>query len=53
MTQRCLIPLAVLLAAAATAIPAHAQTAPAQREAPAFTPVTPERLVNAEDEPHN
>lgn len=54
MTQRCLVPLAVLLAvAAAAAVPAHAQTTRAQREAPAFTPVTPERLVNAEDEPHN
>ena len=60
MMQRCLIPATVLLAVGAAAAAAHAQAgrreAPAANapvEAPAFTPVTAERLVNAADEPHN
>ncbi|MCY4638403.1 MAG: PQQ-binding-like beta-propeller repeat protein [Acidobacteria bacterium] len=54
MTQRHLIAATILLAIAAlAAAPAAAQTQAGQREAPAFAPVTPERLLNAEDEPHN
>lgn len=52
--QRCLIAATFMLGLGAlVAAPAPAQTPSGQREAPAFTPVTPERLVNAEEEPHN
>ena len=45
---------ALLLAACSlAAAPAPAQTPSGPREAPAFAPVTAERLINAEDEPHN
>ena len=49
MTQRHLIAATILLAiAAVAAAPTHAQTQAGQREAPAFAPVTAERLLNAE-----
>ena len=59
--QRCLIPATALLAVVVLATAAHAQAQVDEGEAPAFapvetptfTPVTPERLINAEDEPHN
>ena len=46
---------AALLVAACSlaAAPAPAQPPSGPREAPAFAPVTAERLINAEDEPHN
>ena len=54
MTQRHLIAATILLAIATIAVgPTRAQTQAGQREAPAFAPVTAERLLNAEDEPHN
>ena len=43
----------LLAACSLAAAPAPAQTPSGPREAPAFAPVTAERLINAEDEPHN
>ena len=50
--QRCLIPATALLALGALlAVPALAQTQSGQREAPAFTPVTAERLLTRRTRP--
>ena len=51
MTQRCLLVAAVLLVAGAAA--PRAQTQSDGTTVPPFTPVTPERLLNAEAEPQN
>ncbi len=55
MTTRSWMALAGMAAAVALAASGgvRAQTEAEQREAPAFSPVTPERLVNADAEPHN
>ena len=53
MTQRCLCVATVLLVAGALATAPHAQTRIDEAPTPPFTPVTPERLVNAEAEPQN
>ena len=53
MMQRCLFVAMVLLVVGALRAPPHAQTQSDQTPARPFTPVTPERLLNAEAEPHN
>ena len=53
MRQRILLALTVVLTIGALATASHAQTQPTETPAPPFTPVTPERLLNAEAEPHN
>ena len=53
MMQRCLFVATVLLVVGALRAAPHAQTQSDQTPARPFTPVTPERLLNAEAEPHN
>ena len=53
MMQRCLFVATVLLVVGALRAAPHAQTQPDQTPARPFTPVTPERLLNAEAEPQN
>ena len=50
MMQRSVLVAAMVLAAGGSA---HAQAPSTGTPAPPFTPVTPERLLNAEAEPHN
>ena len=53
MMQRCLFVATVLLVVGALRAAPHAQTPSEQTSVRPFTPVTPERLLNAEAEPHN
>lgn len=53
MMQRCLFVATVLLVVGALRAAPHAQTPSDQTSVRPFTPVTPERLLNAEAEPHN
>ncbi len=53
MMQRFLFAATIVLVAGAIATVPHAQTQSDGTPVPAFNPVTPERLLNAEDEPHN
>ncbi len=53
MTQRCLSVATVFLVVGSLATAAHAQRPSDETPVAPFTPVTAERLLNAEDEPHN